>query len=216
MIPRQADIPVDGEAFEAINRGYNNTFHLDRLSLGLIAPLENYSAGGLPTMSRHEDFPAFDNHYGRSPGAIDMLPKPTVGKIPSLITGGSQQSPVWIAANGEGWITYPRNVAAQSQIIKNWRDRVKAAGGPAKPAAQALYIDLLEDPDATPRPIHLGFSSGVNYLRDYLNSLQAIGINHVALNLRFNQANIETTLKTLADELLAEFSREKQSCKKPY
>ena len=49
---------------------------------------------------------------------------------------------------------------------------------------------------------HLGFRSGVNALRDYLLSLQDIGVNHVALNLRFNQAGIEETLQRLADELL--------------
>ena len=37
-------------------------------------------------------------------------------------------------------------------------------------------------------------------------SLQEIGINHVVLNLRFNQANIETTLKHLADDLLPDFT----------
>ena len=35
---------------------------------------------------------------------------------------------------------------------------------------------------------------------------QAIGVNHVALNLRFNQADIETTLKRLAEDVLPDFS----------
>jgi len=46
----------------------------------------------------------------------------------------------------------------------------------------------------------------MNHLRTYLKSLEEIGINHVALNLRFNQADIETTLQRLADELLQDFS----------
>ena len=92
------------------------------------------------------------------------------------------------------------------KIINDWRTRVKAVGGPAKPAVQSLYVDLIDDPEAKPQPIHLGFRLGVNHLRAYLKSLEKIGINHVALNLRFNQADIETTLKRLADELLADFS----------
>ena len=76
---------------------------------------------------------------------------------------------------------------------------------PPKPAVQSLYIDLVDDPDATPQQIHLGFRSGANYLRAYLKSLEEIGINHVALNLRFNQAEIETTLKRLADDILSDF-----------
>ena len=316
---------VDIKEFEIINRGYNATFQPGRLSLGLVAPLETYSKGPVPTMSHHlervqlaeslgfsavwlrdvpfnvpsfgdagqlfdpfvylgmlaastenialgvasivlplrhpvhiakaaasvdvlsggrlilgvasgdrpeeypalnlsfenrgdrfresfeyirrmwDDAPAFENVYGSPYGGMDMLPKPTAKKLPLLITGGSQQDPDWIARNGEGWITYPRNVETQEKIITQWRDRVKAVGGPAKPAVQSLYVDLVEDADAPPQPIHLGFRSGVNPLRTYLKSLQEIGVNHVALNLRFNQENIESTLNRLADELLPDF-----------
>ena len=59
-------------------------------------------------------------------------------------------------------------------------------GEPVKPAVQSLYVDLTKDPQAPPRPIHLGFRLGVNHLRAYLKSLEEIGVNHVALNLRFN------------------------------
>jgi luciferase-type oxidoreductase len=155
-------------------------------------------------MWEHE--PAFENAYGSPSGGLDMLPKPLSGKLPMLITGGSQQDPDWIARNGEGWITYPRGIDAQQNIINQWRARIKAAGGPAKPASQSLYIDLLDDDDAPAQAIHLGFRSGLNPLRAYLRSLQQIGINHVAFNLRFNRADIETTLKTLAAELLPEFT----------
>jgi luciferase-type oxidoreductase len=152
-----------------------------------------------------DDAPSFENIYGSPYGGMDMLPKPVLGKLPLLITGGSQQDPDWIARNGEGWITYPRNVIAQGKIISDWRARVEAVGGPAKPAVQSLYIDLVESSDAPPEPIHLGFRSGVNHLRAYLKSLEAIGINHVALNLRFNKRDIETTLQRLAEALLPDF-----------
>jgi luciferase-type oxidoreductase len=152
-----------------------------------------------------EDSPTFDNRYGSPRGGMDMLPKPLSGKLPLLITGGSQQDPDWIARNGEGWITYPRAIETQAQIINGWRARVEAAGEPVKPAVQSLYVDLVAEPDAPPRPIHLGFRSGINHLRAYLKSLEGIGINHVALNLRFNQADVETTLQRLADELLPDF-----------
>ena len=76
----------------------------------------------------------------------------------------------------------------------------------SKPGMQPLYIDLAEDPDTPAQPIHLGFRSGVNALRNYLQSLETIGVNHVALNLRFNRSDIETTLRHLADELVSEFS----------
>ena len=123
-----------------------------------------------------------------------------------MITGGSQQDPEWIACHGEGWITDPRSVNVQSNVINGWRKRVEAVGGPDKPAVQSLYMDLLEDPDAPPQTIHLGIRSGVNNLREHLESLQDIGINHVTLNLRFKHIDIETTLKRLANELLPDFT----------
>lgn len=101
---------------------------------------------------------------------------------------------------------YPRNTVVQGRIIQEWRSRVEALGSSNKPVMQPLYVDLTGDPDTQPQPIHLGFRLGVNPLRDYLKSLEQIGMNHVALNLRFNQADIETTLKRLADDLLPDFA----------
>ena len=151
------------------------------------------------------DAASFENAYGSPGGGMDMLPKPTSGKLPLLITGASQQDPDWLANNGEGWMTYPRNAAVQARIMREWRSRIEAAGLPDKPAMQSLYVDLVDNPDAPPSPIHLGFRSGINHLRAYLQSLQEIGINHVALNLRLNQADTEQTMRLIAEELLAEF-----------
>ncbi|WP_228015933.1 LLM class flavin-dependent oxidoreductase [Leptolyngbya ectocarpi] len=153
-----------------------------------------------------EDKPVFENTYGSPNGGMDMLPKPTSGKLPLLITGGSQQAPEWIAQHGDGWMTYSRNTALQAQVIHDWQARVKATGKPNKPVMQPLYVDLTDAPGTQPQPIHLGFRLGTRHLRTHLKSLEAIGINHVALNLRFNQANIETTLKRLADDILPDFA----------
>lgn len=150
--------------------------------------------------------PQFSNTFGRLPGTIDMLPKPTGGRLPMLITGGSQQTPDWVARHCDGWMTYPRNVTAQGRMVSEYRQRVAGAGEPNKPVIQSLYVDLMEDPDALPQPIHLGFRSGANFLRTYLQDLERIGINHVALNLRFNTAEIPITLKRLAADLLPDFT----------
>lgn len=309
-----------------INRGYNAVFRLNRLSLGLVVPLESYTSGPVPTMVRHlervqlaeslgfsavwlrdvpfnvpsfgdagqvfdpfvylgllagrterialgvasvvlplrhpahvakaaasadllsggrlilgvasgdrpdeypaldvafeergarfrasfdyirrmgESSPAFRNAFGNANGDMDMLPKPVAGKLPLLITGGSQQDPDWLARHGDGWMTYPRGIAAQATAINDWRERIRAAGGQNKPAVQSLYVDLVDDPRAAPRPIHLGFQSGAQHLRAHLKSLEEIGVNHVALNLRFNRADTETTIKRLADEVLPDFT----------
>lgn len=181
---------------------------------------EEYPAFNFPFESRGENFrasidyirdswgskPGFTNAFGSPGHGIDLIPKPASGKLPLLITGSSRQSPDWLARNGDGWMTYPRRIDAQSAIITEWRKRMDEAGIQDKPAMQSLYIDLQDNPNAMPRPIHLGFSSGVNALRSYLKELQNIGINHVALNLRFNTADIESTLKRLAKEILPDFN----------
>ncbi|MEM1108342.1 MAG: LLM class oxidoreductase [Planctomycetota bacterium] len=152
-----------------------------------------------------ETAPSFDNDFGSSLGGIDMLPKPTAGSIPMLVTGGSQQDPDWVAQHANGWMTYPRNPDAQANVIQDWQRRVEAIGRPPQPVLQPVYIDLADDPDTPPQPIHLGMRLGMRYLIEYIQSLEAIGVNHLALNLRFNQADIETTLKRLADQLLPQF-----------
>jgi luciferase-type oxidoreductase len=153
-----------------------------------------------------QDFPAFDTAQGASGGTMDMLPKPSGGRLPMLVTGGSRQHPDWVAEHGDGWITYPRDAASQTRVIAEYRQRVADHGSASKPVMQALYVDLLDDPATEPRAIHLGFQSGTTYLRRYLTALGTAGVNHVALNLRFNAADTETTLKRLADEILPSFT----------
>lgn len=153
-----------------------------------------------------EQNPVVNNHYGVLNQNIDMLPKPYGQQLPLVVTGSSQQSMEWIAKHSHGWMTYPKDIEAQGQIITNWQHMVKQTGRSPQPVIQPLYIDLVENDDCRPSPVHLGFRMGVNYLNDYLTSLQDLGVNHVALNLRFNQANIENTLNRLATKVLPNFT----------
>ncbi|MEM7303041.1 MAG: LLM class oxidoreductase [Pseudomonadota bacterium] len=152
-----------------------------------------------------ETYPNHENKLGTLSGNMDVLPKPVAGRVPMLVTGGSQQSPDWLAQHGDGWITYPRDVASQGRVIADYRNRIAEAGLEDKPVMQSLYVDLVSEHDAGPQPIHLGFRSGTAFLRKYLQEIETLGVNHVALNLRFNQATIDTTLKRLADEILPSF-----------
>ncbi|WP_299933804.1 LLM class oxidoreductase [uncultured Pelagimonas sp.] len=154
-----------------------------------------------------EDNSVFENTLGRLPGHLDMLPKPSGPRLPMLITGGSQQSPDWVAQHGDGWMTYPRDPVTQGRVISDYRDRVARAGAGQKPVMQSLYVDVLADPNAPPRPIHMGFQSGTTYLLRYLRDIQALGVNHVALNLRFNQSNVETALDQISQEILPDFAQ---------
>ena len=153
-----------------------------------------------------DGYPRHESGHGTLDGRMDLLPKATGGRIPMLITGGSQQTPDWVARNGDGWMTYPRDAISQGKVIADLRQRVRQAGMPDKPVMQSLYVDLLEDADATPSPIHLGFRSGTSFLKAYLHEIQSLGVNHVALNLRFNHADIPATLERLSDRLLPAFA----------
>ncbi|MEM9380662.1 MAG: LLM class oxidoreductase [Planctomycetota bacterium] len=192
-----------------------------RLVLGVASGdrVEEYPALGAPFEDRGarfrsgfeyirrmaESFPAVDGEHGTLDGAIDMLPKPTAGSLPLLVTGASRQDPDWIARNGDGWMTYPRSVPAQGRFVDDFRARIRAAGQPDKPVMQPLYVDLTDDPDAPPQPIHLGLRLGVRPLIDHLRAVQDAGVNHVALNLRFQRTDVEETMRRLATEVLPVF-----------
>ena len=110
-----------------------------------------------------QDFPNFSNSHGVLSGGVDLPPKPAGDRLPLLITGGSRQSPDWVARNGDGWMTYPRDAASQGRAVDDYRRRIVAAGEQNKPVMQSLYVDVMSDPHAPPRPIHLGFQSGVEF-----------------------------------------------------
>lgn len=162
-----------------------------------------------------ESFPILEsNHFGNLKGHIDILPKPTVHKIPMLMTGFSRQSLEWNAENTDGWMSYPKNLQHQYFTIKQWRELVAKTSQYDKPFMQPLYVDLQEKDDFKPQAIPLGFKIGVNYLIDYFNELKAIGVNHVALNLRFNTMKTEEALERLAAKVLPHFHTLKFTHKK--
>lgn len=193
-----------------------------RLILGVASGdrYDEYPAMGIEYEKRGELFrEAFDyirkaqdhfpvlasKHFGNLKGHIDVLPKPTGQKIPLLLTGYSRQSLAWNAENSDGWMNYPRNLQQQEYTIAQWRTLIAKTQDYSKPFMQPLYIDLQTNDDFIPQPIHLGFRIGAHYLVEYLHHLKDIGVNHVALNLRFNTRQIEQTLEYLADRILPHF-----------
>ena len=158
-----------------------------------------------------ESFPTAKNSFGSLQGEVDLLPKPTGTRIPMLITGGSQQTHEWAAQHGDGWMMYPRGVDYQAWLLSHWRDNVAAASLTPKPTMQSFGIDLLDDDSAEHERIHLGIRSGMPALIERLRSYRSIGINHVVLNLRQNQADLTATLHRLATELLPVFHGEQSN-----
>lgn len=131
----------------------------------------------------------------------DVLPKPRLSDIPVLVTGHSAQSVEWIAKNSDGWLYYPRNLTFQAELIQHWRSLTDQF----KPFSQSLYVDLTEDPNHVPVPIHLGFRIGRNLLIEFLERLKTAGVNHVIINLKYGRRPAEEVIEELGEEVLPHF-----------
>ena len=146
-------------------------------------------------------FEPVSSPYGALAGA-DVVPKP-VRRIPLLVTGSSRQSPEWIAQCSDGWITYPRPALQQARVARDWHEMVhQHSPGTFKPFAQSFYVDLSEDPNEPPTPIHLGFRSGWKALLDYTLGLRDAGVNHVAFNLKYGRRSARDVLDEIGHEVL--------------
>lgn len=144
-------------------------------------------------------FPTYESEqYGRMHGG-DLVPKPLHGRLPLLGTGNSGQPLDWLADHTDGWITYPRPLLEQERVVASWHG-LAAPNAPTKPVAQSLYLDLdlAARPDAPPEPIHLGYRMGLRNLESLLTNLQEIGVNHVALNLKFSRRDVREVLAELS------------------
>jgi len=156
-----------------------------------------------------ESFPNLEtNAYGTLKGDLDVLPKAKGNKLPMLITGHSRQSIEWNAEHGDGWIYYLRNPKMQANTISDWRAMVAKHVSHDKPFMQAMYLQLHPDPGFKPEPIQLGFKTGVDFLVDFFQLLREIGVNHTAINLRFNTIGMENTLEILAERVLPLFHKD--------
>ncbi|OAV54438.1 5,10-methylene tetrahydromethanopterin reductase [Rhizobium sp. WYCCWR10014] len=145
-------------------------------------------------------------HYGHLGGGGDLVPKPLSSRLPTLVTGRSQQSLDWIAEYSDGWLTYPRDAIQQAQVASGWREALHRLGAGFKPLAQSLYLDLADDSDTPPSRIHLGYRVGRRRLSVLLEELRALGVNHVALNLRFSRRPVAEVLDEIGAEVIPDFS----------
>jgi luciferase-type oxidoreductase len=148
-----------------------------------------------------QSYPNLVSEYGVLSGA-DLVPKPQT-QLPILVTGASGQSLEWIAAEADGWITYPRPLTAQARTAAEWRRAAQAAATDRfKPFAQSLYVDLSDDPDEPASPIHLGFRGGRGVLTAHLLALRGAGVHHVALNLKYGRRPASEVLEEIGQEVL--------------
>jgi luciferase-type oxidoreductase len=153
-----------------------------------------------------EEFPKIQSSYGTLTGTADLVPKP-ITPLPMLVTGHSGQTLEWIAKHADGWITYPRGLQRQAEVAAHWRAAVGiAAPGVFKPFVQSFYVDLSDDPDAAPTPIHLGFRGGRNFVLRFLEAVRSIGVNHIILNFKYGARNAGEVLEEIGKEILPQLA----------
>jgi luciferase-type oxidoreductase len=154
-----------------------------------------------------EHFPELDTPAGPMQN-LDVLPKPSGGRVPLFVTGRSQQDLGWIARNADGWLSYPCGVTEQGQRIETWRKALADCGEPEKPFAQSLYIDLATDPNQSASGIHLGYRLGRNRLLAHLTALEQIGVRHVMLNLKYGRRPATDVVAELVEHVVPHFPAE--------
>ncbi len=107
----------------------------------------------------------------------------------------------------EAWITYPRGLQRQAEVAAHWRAAVETATpGVFKPFVQSFYVDLSDDPDAAPTPIHLGIRGGRHIVLRLLEALRSIGVNHVIRNFKYGVRNAGDVLEEIGREILPQLS----------
>ena len=183
---RPVEFPAFGMDFEARGQAFREK----------IAQLKTYWS---------EYFPQVDSSFGYMANA-DVIPKPVASHVPLLVTGHSQQSLNWIAEHADGWMSYPRSIDAQEQVVQRWRDAVATVSpGQYKPFTQSYFIDLADEPNEAATPIHLGHRLGRNALLMHLRASKRIGVDHLIFNLKYGKRPAEEVLQELAEFVLPEF-----------
>ena len=93
-----------------------------------------------------------------------------------------------------------------------WRAVVEAvAPGVFKPFAQSFYVDLSDDPDQPPQPIHLGIRGGRQALFRLLDELRSAGVHHVILNLKYGARDAAEVLDEIGQEVFPQLNASQQA-----
>ena len=107
-----------------------------------------------PTRLSRPDLAARPHHRRRTPA---QAPPPAPSPARHRASG---QSPDWIAAHADGWLTYPGSSVVPAgpkvlgQKIQAWRDCIPDGG--FRPHATNEWIDLVDDPAHPPTLLHGG------------------------------------------------------------
>jgi luciferase-type oxidoreductase len=153
-------------------------------------------------------FPQFASaRFGRSLGALDMLPKPPYGRTPAIAVGRSQQTLQWIAENMDGYLGFVPDPSELRSFAEEWRSLTQSTANTTafKPLAFGGFLYLHPKPDHPFTRIRGGFAIGSRALREFLEQARDAGVNHVALNPRVTPRPYVEILDELGSIVLPAF-----------
>lgn len=164
-------------------------------------------AFGLVKTVSSQSFPrATTRHYGELRGDIDLVPKPAHERLPMLVIGRARQELGWIAEHSDGWLWHLSDFKWLPELLGAWR----ASHGShwQRPYGYGAFFDLADRPDEPLQHVGHGLRAGRHALIALLEQQQAIGISHVAFNLKPLRRPAHDALAELAEFVLPNFPSE--------
>lgn len=140
--------------------------------------------------------------YGRLDGGLDLVPKPAVPRLPTVVIGHAGQTTEWTVRNTDGILSYISDPMRIPQILAQWR----AAGEPGvfTPYGYGTMFDLERDPDAPIIPGRV-LRGGRNALRELWLRQQEQGVSHVGLHFKPTRRPAAEVIDELGEYLLPVF-----------
>lgn len=188
---RPVEYPSFGLAHDYESRGerFREAFEMFRTATETSFPVGNFG------------------RFGALTGNVDTVPKPSVGRIPSFVTGRSRQDLDWIAQNADGWLYYYVALQHLGGLTTAWQDAVRTAHGDGafRPFIQGMFLDLEENADTPLRPIHAGLRGGRNALVEYLRAIRQRGVQHVMFNTKPSRRPLVDVMHEMGEFVLPEF-----------
>jgi luciferase-type oxidoreductase len=161
-------------------------------------------AFGLIRTLTEKDFPVTSTeYYGVLRGILDLMPKPVRKRLPMVAIGRSRQPMEWIARNTDAWIWSVDDARAITDIVASLH--MMAGDRPAPHYGYSTFFDLAKNPDAPPQRFYNVVRVGRRALIDRWYEQQALGVTHVALNLKPSQRPAEEVIAEMAEHVLPLF-----------
>lgn len=179
--------------YPAFGVDYDNRGERFREAFSLIKTVTEQS---FPTLST--------THYGELRGEIDLIPKPVGQRMPMLTIGRARQELSWIAQQSDAWIWHLSSFRQLPELLEQWR--ASHAGQWLRPYGYGSFFDLADDPQTPLMQVGNGLRAGRHALIALLEQHQALGVSHIAFNLKPLRRPAEDALAELAEFVLPQFS----------